>query len=281
MKILRIIANLIIVASVCMLCGCQEQKKTAFETPAVTGSYEFTVLKSGQADAIIMQTENYNIVVDVGEKDDGDDVVKHLSDLGIENIDYLFITHFDKDHVGGFPEVMENVTASNIIVPDYEGNNDEYEEYLKTVSEYNLQITKLTENTSLVLDDVLFEVSVPKKKSYAEGDNDFSLVMSVSHGENTFMFAGDAEKDRLPEVLSEFGRQYDFLKVPHHGKHNKNTQRFINTVKPQYAVITDSDKNPAEYKTLSLLETLKASIYSTRDGDVSVVSNGAEIVVNQ
>ena len=281
MKILKTISNLILVVSICMLCSCQEQKKEAVDVPAVSGSFNFTVLKSGQADAIIMQTENFNVVLDVGEKDDGDEVVAHLSDLGIENIDYLFISHFDKDHVGGFPEVMENVTASNIIVPDYVGNNGEYEEYLKTVSEYNLQITKLTEDTSFVIDDVLFEVSVPKKKVYAEGDNDFSLVMSVTHGENTFLFAGDAEKDRLPEVLSEFGRQHDFLKVPHHGKHNKNTQRFINTVKPKYAVITDSDKNPAEKKTVSLLETAKAEIYSTRDGDVSVVSNGIEIVVNQ
>ena len=281
MKIFRTISSLILIVSICMLCGCQSQKNTTVDVPAITGTFEFTVLKAGQADAIIMQTENYNVVIDVGEKDDGDEVAQHLCDLGIEKIDYLFITHFDKDHVGGFSEVLKNVTAKNIIVPDYVGNNDEYEEYRKTVSEYNLQITTLTEDASFVLDDVLFEVSVPKKKSYAEGDNDFSLVMSVAHGENTFLFAGDAEEGRLPEVLSEFGRQYDFLKVPHHGKHNKVTQRFINTVKPQYAVITDSDKNPAENKTVSLLETVNAEIYSTRDGDISVVSNGTEIVVNQ
>ena len=144
-----------------------------------------------------------------------------------------------------------------------------------------MEITALAEDTSFVLDDVLFEISVPKKQSYAEGDNDFSLVMSITHGENTFLFAGDAEEGRLPELLSEFGKQYDFLKVPHHGKHNKVTQLFINTVKPQYAVITDSDKNPAENKTVSLLETAKAEIYSTKDGDVSVVSNGTEIIINQ
>lgn len=282
MKIFRIFSCLILVVSICVLCGCQEQKNTTVDVPAITGTFEFTVLKAGQADAIFMQTENNNnIILDCGEKDDGDELVELLQEKGISNVEYIFITHFDKDHVGGFPEVMENVTASNIIVPNYVGNNDEYEDYLKTVADKNLEITALAEDTSFVLDDVLFEISVPKKQSYAEGDNDFSLVMSITHGENTFLFAGDAEEGRLPEVLSEFGRQYDFLKVPHHGKHNKNTQRFINTVKPKYAVITDSDKNPAEKKTVSLLETAKAEIYSTRDGDVSVVSNGTEIVINQ
>jgi len=156
-----------------------------------------------------------------------------LQEKGVSNIDYLFITHFDKDHVGGFPEVAENVTASNILVPDYEGNNDEYEKYMETVDSKNLTVTSLTEDTVFALDDVLFEISIPKKKSYVEDDNDFSLVISATHGENTFLFAGDAEAERLTEVLSTFGRQYDFLKVPHHGKYNKNTKRFITTIKPE------------------------------------------------
>lgn len=274
------------ILSICLLTvflfsGCQNKNDITVEAPAVTGSLDFTVLKAGQADAIFMQTENHSIILDCGEKDDGDELTELLQEKGFSNVEYIFITHFDKDHVGGFPEVMENVTASNIIVPNYVGNNDEYEDYLKTVADKNLEITALAEDTSFVLDDVLFEISVPKKQSYAEGDNDFSLVMSITHGENTFLFTGDAEADRLSEALSEFGRQYDFLKVPHHGKYNKITQRFINTVKPKYAVITDSDKNPAEKKTVSLLETAKAEIYSTRDGDVSVVSNGTEIVINQ
>lgn len=281
MKIFRITLSLMLILSICILCGCENQSNVTLEAPSASGNFNFTVLKGGQADAIIMHTENYNIVLDVGEEDDGDEVVEYLEKNSISNVDYLFITHFDKDHVGGFTEVMENVTASNIIVPNYEGNNDEYEEYLKTVNDKDLKITSLTKDTSFILDDVLFEVSIPKKQSYAQGDNDFSLVLSVTHGDNTFLFAGDAEEDRLPEVLSEFGKQYDFLKVPHHGKHNKNTKRFINTVKPKYAVITDSDKNPASNKTTSLLESIGAKIYSTKNGDISVFSNGKEITVNQ
>ena len=274
------------ILSICLLTvflfsGCQNKNEMTVEVPAVTGTFDFTVLKAGQADAIFMQTENHSIILDCGEKDDGDELVELLQEKGISNVDYIFITHFDKDHVGGFPEVMDNVTASNIIVPNYEGNNDEYEEYLKTVSDKGVQITSLTEDTNFILDDVVFEVSVPKKQSYAEGDNDFSLVISVTHGENTFLFTGDAEGDRLTEVISEFGRQYDFLKVPHHGKHNKNTKRFIKTIKPTYSVICDSDKNPAEDETISILEFVESEIYSTRNGNVSVSSDGKEIKIVQ
>lgn len=282
MKILKQTIILVLLTLLFFILGCNGENETVQkEIPQVTGEFEFSVLKAGQADAIIMRTQNHSVIIDMGEKDDGDEVVEYLKSCGITNLDYVFITHFDKDHVGGFPEVMNNVTASNIFVADYEGNNDEYEDYLKTVENKKLDVNPLKEDISFVLDDVLLEVSVPKKNYYKEGDNDYSLVISVTHGKNTFLFAGDAEEDRLPEVTSEFGNQYDFLKVPHHGKYNKNSKRFINTIKPKYAVVTDSDKNPTEKEISSLLESAKTTVYSTRNGDVSVVSDGKEIIITQ
>ncbi|MBR4720241.1 MAG: MBL fold metallo-hydrolase [Clostridia bacterium] len=263
-----------------LLCGCQNSG-TNTSLPEVTGQFAFTVMKAGQADAIIAKTQNHNVIIDLGEKDDGDEISEFLEENNITDVDYIFITHYDKDHVGGFPEVMENITAKNIVVPDYEGISDEYKEFIKTVDEKNLTVTRLTEDISFVLDDVLFEVSAPKKQIYKEGDNDYSLVISVTHGENTFLFAGDAEKERLSEVLSEFDRQFDFLKVPHHGRYNGKTEEFISAVKPKYAVITDSEKNPASDKTISVLKMQKSEIYSTKDGNVSVLSDGKKILINQ
>lgn len=271
----------LLILSFCLLCSCQNAEVTDIKIPETTGNFDFTIFKAGQADAIFLETANNSIIIDCGEKDDGDEIVEFLKEKNIKNVDYIFITHFDKDHVGGFPEVMDNVTASNIIVSDYVGNNEEYEEYLKTVNDKKLKITALSDDTTFVIDDVLFEVSTPDKKSYVEGDNDFSLVISVTHGENTFLFAADAEKERLPEILRVFGHEYDFLKVPHHGKYNKHTKRFINTVKPDYAVICDSEKHPAEEELISLLNSAGSTIYSTKDGNVFVSSNGKEIKVKQ
>lgn len=261
--------------------GCQSVNQSKITAPAATGEFNFTVLKAGQADAIILQTEHHSVIIDCGEKDDGDKVLEYLSENGIDRIDYLFITHFDKDHVGGFPEVAENITPDNIAVPNYIGNNIEYEKYLEVIDENDLNVTVLTEDIHFILDDVLFEVSVPKRQSYSEGDNDFSLVISVTHGKNKFLFAGDAETVRISEVLSEFGYQHDFLKVPHHGKLHKNTKQFINTVSPSYAVICDSKKNPADDETVSLLESAGSAVYSSADGNVYVLSDGDEIKIIQ
>lgn len=276
------IVLLLTVLAVVIFPGCQPHiAEQASNVPEVTGNIEIHIMQSGQADAIILTTENHSVIIDCGEEDDGDDIVKYLKENNINSVDYLFITHFDKDHVGGFPEVTENFNVGNVIVPDYEGSNKEYKKYLEAVSENNLEVTALTDDMSFILDDCLCEINPPQKKSYLEGDNDFSLVISLTHGDNKFLFAGDAEVERTKEILRTFKGEYDFLKVPHHGRYNSATKQLLASVKPEFAVITDSEKNPAEGKVLDSLNGIGCKTYQTKDGSVYISSDGERIEIYQ
>lgn len=265
--------------SICSGCKPYTSRQT-INIPKVTSNFEIHTMQAGQADAVILTTENHSVLIDCGEKDDGDDIVKYLNENSIDHIDYIFITHFDKDHVGGFPKVMESIEADNIIVPNYEGTNREYQKYLEVLSGKSISPTALTKDISFTLDDCLFEVKPPQKTSY-DCDNDFSLVISVTHGDNKFLFAGDAEEKRLSEIMKTFKGEYDFLKVPHHGRYNSLTKSFLEQIRPEYAVITDSEKNPAEQKTLDILNKLNCKTYQTKDGSVSILSDGNEIKIIQ
>lgn len=265
------------------LCSCSASETIppeAIPAPAAVNDFYFSVLKVGQADAIIMRTENHCVIIDCGEKDDGDEVVEYLTGHGIQRVDYLFITHFDKDHVGGVPEVMENMEIGQIITSDYEGTGAKYNAYIKALEENKITPQPLTESNSFQLDDVLFEIFPPQMKSYKK-DNDFSLAVSVTHGENNFLFTGDALEVRVSEIMAQTDREYDFLKFPHHGRYNSATKEFVECIKPAYTVITDSDKNPAEDQTIDALKTVGSEIYCTKDGNISVRSNGIEISVTQ
>ncbi len=263
------------------LCSCHTSDSVKNNIPAVTGEFAFSVLKVGQADAIILKTQNHSVIIDCGETDDGDEVVKYLRDNDIDAVDYLFITHFDKDHVGGVPEVLDHVNVERIVTPDYEGANEEYVNYLAAVNKHGYNPLSITEDMSFTLDDTLFEVYAPKKTQYAEEDNDFSLAIGITHGENKFLFTGDAENERMTEILTQVSGGYDFLKVPHHGKYHKKTKEFFQKINPDYAVITCSDKNPAEEKTVAALESVNSKIYYTSGGDISVTSDGQKISVTQ
>ena len=273
---------LILTALLLTLCGCGAgMPKQTPTIPEAVNEFNFSVLKVGQADAIIMKTENHCVIIDCGEEEDGDEVVKYLVDNGINNVDRLFITHFDKDHIGGVPKVLDSVAVGEIITPAYEGTNGEYYSYLTALGEHSLTPMTLEDNISFTLDDVYFEVYPPEKDSYAEGDNDFSLAISVTHGGNRFLFTGDAEEERLTEILNQVDGEYDFLKGPHHGRYNKYLKAFFEAVKPVYSIITDSDKNPAEERTVSALEAVGSEIYCTKDGDITVSSDGVELAISQ
>lgn len=268
----------VLISCIFILCSCQNADISKISAPDVTGSFYVSILDIGKADAIILRTENHTVVIDCGEKGDGKDVLSCLAENNIESIDYLFITHFDKDHVGGAAKVINGISIGEIITPDYEGTNDEYTQFVEAVSENNMTLTSLTENITFTLDDVLFEVYPPMKSSYQEDDNDYSLVISVTHGENKFLFAGDAETERLKELINQLDLEHAFLKVPHHGRYNTMTKSFLTSVNPKYAVITCSEKNPAEDEVLNILDGLGCEVYQTVNGNVEAVSDGKTIV---
>lgn len=270
-------------AAVCTLTvSCEAVKEiNTVNIPEVTGEFKTTVLDVGKADAIILETASGTVVIDTGEKNDGSKVLSYFAEHGTDKIDYLFITHFDKDHVGGAADIINNMEIGEIITPNYEGNNKEYEKFKAALSEKDLTELRLTDYKTFTLDDTVFEIYPPKKSYYAEEDNDFSLVINVTHGENTFMYAGDCETERLAELPGQMSMEHIFLKMPHHGQYYKGIDELIKSAAPKYAVITDSEKNPADEEVLILLENIGCEIYETMYGNISAVSDGKSITVMQ
>lgn len=278
MQIIRKFCVLLAVITTISLSGCQTQEQQP--VPAVMGSLEINVIKAGKADAMIVQTQNHSLIIDCGKTDGGSKIVNYLTDNQIEHLDYIVLTHFDKDHIGGFSEVTRHISVDSILVPNYESTKNAYQQYVSAVHENNLPVTVLTEDMSFVLDDCLFEIDPPKKNSY-DSENDFSLVLSVTHGENRFLFTGDAKEARTLELLQVFQGEYDFLKLPHHGRYNACTQKLLASVNPQYAVITDSNKNPAEEEVLDMLKQIGCQTYRTKDGSIHISSDGKTITITQ
>jgi beta-lactamase superfamily II metal-dependent hydrolase len=275
-KIISIILSSLVLFTAC---SCGKIKKS--EAPAVSGNFNVTVLDSGKSDAIILRSENHTVIIDCGEKSDSDKILDYLDENNITYVDYLFITHFDKDHVGGAAKVIKKTEIGEIITPDYEGSVSEYDKYTDAVAEKGITPTCLTENMTFTLDDVLFEVYPPMKQSYEEGDNDYSLAISVTHGENSFLFAGDAENERLNEFTKQFNLKHDFLKVPHHGRLNESSEKFLNSVNPSYAVITCGKNDMPSDEVLEMLNNIGCEVYLTTDGTVETVSNGESITISQ
>lgn len=271
-------AALLTMTTLCAaLCACTG----GTEPPEAVDDFNVSILDAGKADAIILRTAEHTAVIDCGEKGDGKKIVSALETAGIDTIDYLFITHFDKDHVGGAAKVINSLNIGTIYVPNYQSEIDEYTAFTDAADAKGYTITTLTKDMSITIDDTLFKIYPPKRTAYEESDNDFSLAIHVSHGEDTLFFAGDAESERITELLQLRNIESDFLKVPHHGVLEKNTDALIEKIKPQYAAITCSQKNPADEEVLDLLQTAGCETYLTENGDITVISTGHGLKVTQ
>lgn len=270
-----------IILTLIMLCCCTKSSDGGAAQIKATGEFSVTALNIGKADSLILKTQNHTVLIDCGEKGDVSDIISALSESGITEIDRLIITHFDKDHVGSAAKLIKKISVNQIITPNYRSDSEEYKDFIAAAEENNLTPITLTENLSFVYDDVTFEVYPPEKSFYAEGDNDYSLAVRAVHGQNSFLFTGDAEETRLAEFKNQFSLTHTFLKVPHHGRCNSYTDRFIKSVAPEYAVITCSAKNPPDDDTLSALESVGCQTFLTQNGTAKFISNGENIYATQ
>lgn len=243
-----------------------------------------TALSVGKADALIVQCEEHVFLIDAGEQDDKEEVVNALKQRGINQIDLFLVTHFDKDHVGGGAYVMEQMEVASVLMPDYEGDREEYQNFLESLQGHPdvRRLTKPFHKTFGSLQITVYPAENPEEIQDTKGeyDNDMSLVASLSYGSRKFLLTGDIEKGRICQMLAaETDWGHDWIKMPHHGRYQKELKELLEAVSPQWAVICCSGKNPAEEKTLALLEQTGAKVWDTSGQAVVTWCDGEEIRV--
>ncbi|MDE6679603.1 MAG: MBL fold metallo-hydrolase [Ruminococcus sp.] len=261
----KIVLIMIVLMSLCS-CGKKE----------IYPDFTIDFLDVGKADSMVLRTENGTVVIDCGEKGDGKEIIGLLEENGIESVDYLIVTHYDKDHVGGVAKVINNIEVKNVLAPDYEEESPEMEKYHKALETKNITPVLLTEDISFTLDGVDYTVYAPQKDFYGEdNDNDFSLVTKAVYHDTTMLFTGDAMEQRLSEIM-DVGK-CNLLKVPYHARKLDNSEEFISKVCPEYAVACTSEEEFSN-NTKNLLEKYKVQYYATcYNGRITAVSNGNEI----
>lgn len=242
--------------------------------------FAVTVLATGKSDCIVIQIGGKVVLIDSGRDKNGEEVIAFLEKQGINDIDYFILSHPDKDHIGGADKIIRAMNVKSLIHSSYNPNTKQYKQYMKASEEIQLVPKILREPLDFSINEAHFTLYPPENLHYKE-DNDYSLVLSVVYKENSFLFAGDAEEERLLELMSMKQLKHTFLKVPHHGKYNNQTKMFLEQVNPEYSVITSSDAEPPKKKTLAILDSLNSKTFLTSKGTVYCTSDGENLKIIQ
>ena len=239
------------------------------------------VIDVGKGDCILVQAGGSSALIDAGYGGTSDEVVSYLRNQGVGRLEFLVITHYDKDHVGGLRAIGKAFDIGMIYLPGYEGADKNYRTAKATVNELGFPVQRVTQKQALSLGNANFTIYpssliyIPDAKGNEGNDDDLSLVTTLTLDDDSYLFAGDLEKEGIAAFLKSGLGHFDVLKMPDHGQKCSNTDEFLEDVRPRVAIITDSTTDPADKKTLKLLGNCGAETYCTSTcGTVVVEGDG-------
>ena len=230
-------------------------------------------INTGNSDAILIENNSQFALIDTGDTDDDDKLKSYLQRQGVKRLEYLVLTHYHADHIGGADTVITDFEVGITLVPNGDADTKVYRDYITALSNKGLQ-------PSVPLESSIFNLGSATLTFYNtaggnSNENNNSLVVLYENGEDRALFTGDAEA----EVESKLSvGDIELLKVGHHGSKTSSSISFINQLQPEYAVILTGQPNqyghPHE-ETLSLFESKGIPVYRTDEqGDIVFTSTG-------
>jgi beta-lactamase superfamily II metal-dependent hydrolase len=210
-------------------------------------------LNTGNSDCILVKGEK-TILIDGADNNDENMIVAYLKKEGIKQIDYMIATHNHKDHIGSLDRVIKEFEVKNILVSNGKLDTKAYYEFIDAM-DFKSIIPKIPSEGELIVlgEDSYIKIYNTKGGTYT---NDESLITLYCNGTDKFLFAGDAEKTTEERVLEKM-EKVDVLKIGHHGSASSTTEIFLDKLKPQYAVITNSESNVYANPAKEVMKRLK------------------------
>ena len=239
-------------------------------------------------DSILFIQGNKVMLIDCGTKSKGSTVVDYLKGLGIEKIDILIGTHPHDDHMGGMAQVINNFEIGTLYAPDTSSNNittSWYLEFLDAVDERDVNWMYPKVGDSFDLGEATVQILAPNYNKY-EDLNNYSIVTRITYGAVNILSMGDAEKLSEDEILKNgLSVQAQIIKVGHHGSNTSSSENFINTVNPQYALISAKRGNTYNHPIKSVMELFERkniNVYRTDEsGTIIMTTNGTNITFDK
>lgn len=242
----------------------------------------------GQGDSTLISSGGKHMLIDTGDRDSSDRVIKHLKELKIERLDYLVLSHPHADHIGEAGQIVEQFDIGDIIVPEVSQevvpDTECYDELVEAADEKDEQF-KNAPDKSFELGECTVRIYAPEKpESGADNPNNYSLIVRADHGENSFLFVGDCELEEESQMLARgIDLDTDVLKAGHHGSDTSSSKEWLEAVSPEYAVISCGAENRyghPDAETVERLENCCEQIYITAEsGSITFSSDGENLSV--
>jgi competence protein ComEC len=238
-------------------------------------------VEGGQA-TLIVTPSGQSLLIDSGwpgfNGRDADRIVAAAKTASIKRIDYVLITHYHRDHVGGVPQLAERIPIGTFVdhgpnLQDAEAPRQDYAAYLKVASRGHRLVVKPGDEIPLkgitvkVLTAAGEHISDPLPRAGEAnmycgldpeppadpGENARSLGALITYGQFRLVDLGDLTRKKELELFCprNLVGTVDLFVVSHHGFSESNSKAMVWALHPRVAIMDNGAReggNPVAWQ---------------------------------
>ena len=205
-----------------------------------------SVLDIGQGDSIVVRTpDNITLVIDASSGHQEVDALAAVLPWNDRRIDYLLLTHPDLDHYGGAQWLLERYTIGQVLYNGDEINGSAgFKKLLAEIRKRQIPLRKVGAGETLRWSSgVRWQFLWPPAGYAAPSTNAGCVVSKVSWGREAVLLPCDLPSEQENELIKQQDVEAAILKAGHHGSKFSSSANFLQTVSPQWCLISAGRDN--------------------------------------
>lgn len=233
----------------------------------------FSIDTEGGQATLIVSPSGQSMLIDTGwpgfAARDADRIAAATKLAGVTKIDYVVITHFHRDHVGGVPQLLDKIKVGMFIdhgpnMEDSDVTREDYAAYQKAIAGIAHRSVKPGDKIPFSGMDV--EVLTADGKHIAKpvagagqpnpycasetpwaidtSENARSLGLLFTYGKFRFIDLGDLTKQKEVELVcpNNLVGTVDLYLTTHHGFDQSNAKSIVDALHPRVAIMNNGAK---------------------------------------
>lgn len=198
------------------------------------------ILDVGQGQCVLLSSEGRFALVDCGSGNGwisaGDIAADHLASLGCRRLDYLILTHYDKDHISGVTVLLERLAVKALLAPNIADSGGLRETVLAAAESAGVSIAFAEKMQILPLGGAALTVYPPVGTG---GDNEEGLALLASAGELNLLVTGDMDRGTEQRLLAAYDLpDLEILVAGHHGSRYSTSEELLKALGPEMACVS-------------------------------------------
>jgi competence protein ComEC len=229
----------------------------------------FLDVEGGQS-TLVVSPSGQSLLIDAGwpghDGRDADRIMAAANQAGLKQIDYVLITHYHRDHVGGVPQLVDGIKVGTFLdhgpnLEDSEVTRTDYAAYEKAIAGHARVVVKPGWGVPIkgievrVLTAAGDHISDPlpgagEANPYCAGEpsppvdnseNARSVGVLITYGHFRFLDLGDLTKKKELELAcpNNMIGAVDLFLVTHHGLDQSNAKALVWALHPRVAVMNN------------------------------------------